>query len=683
MTSPQSLTRALAASDPNGWSLARGIRGALGCCVPLLAAQWFGNPALSWAALIGFWVALVDPGWPPRSRLFTIGAFTVGSAVGCFVAVLLRPYVWPSGAFALVWCFAAILMRVWGDAAGSTGNLMAIATLIVLGADQPASVSAAAEMAAFTLGGGMWGLLLAFGTGHRRPEAPLRNALAAVFRAEAAFVRDLARAGPPKQHRGAVREAIENARLLLVSARGRWFGSNASAQRFTLLLSDAEGALRTLLALREALNETASAAAPEQALNAMADRMDATAAALSDGQPVRAVAVPAAAGDDVVAATLRAATGWIDAAQGHLAGSLPQAVPADDSGAVRPNGRLRQLGDNFTTESLSLRHAARFALTGAALTMLTKGLRLEMGYWITITAVIILQAYPSATWQRAIQRVGGTLLGGLIAAGAAYVLHGPAPIVVVVIPLSLLSMAFRGVSYTLYIVCISPLFILITELVNRGGVLSPELGGLRILDNLVGAAIGMLATFVLWPSWEANFLHRRLAEDVRGSGRFLLAAIDAWLGTSTMREADGARRQAGLAGNNAEASLRRALEEPRRYPPDQIAAALAITAAARRLAGGAALIMQSPPVPEAAARIAGMRPNLKATAEDAADAIEHGRAPSGGQVAATAGHSWIEGVLYGASRQLSVMTEAAGRLAVREPLLPRRTILTNDDFHRG
>jgi hypothetical protein len=196
MTAPQSLMRALAAFDPNGWSLARGSRGALGCCLPLLAAQWYANPALSWAALIGFWVALVDPGWPPRSRLRTIGAFTVGSAFGCFIAVLLRPYVWPSGAFALVWCFGAILTRVWGDTAGTTGNLTALATLIVLGADQPSSVAAATEMAEFTIGGGLWGLLLAFAIGQRRPEAPLRDALAAVFRAEAAVVRDLAHAGP-------------------------------------------------------------------------------------------------------------------------------------------------------------------------------------------------------------------------------------------------------------------------------------------------------------------------------------------------------------------------------------------------------------------------------------------------------------------------------------------------------
>ena len=563
-----------------------------------------------------------------------------------------------------MWCFAAILTRVWGDTAGSAGNLTALATLIVLGADQPSSTAAAAEMAASTVGGGLWGLLLAFGIGRRRPEAPLRTAIAAVFKAEAAFARDLACAGPPQQRRGAVREAIENARLLLVAARGRGFGANTSAQRFTLLLSDAEGALRALLALHEALDDAEPAKPPQAALNLLAERMNAVAVALTENQHRPVIAAPSTLADEVTAAALRTATGWIDAAERHMTGSAEQAAPTGDQGAAQPDHWLRKLRDNLTTGSLSLRHAARFALIAAALTMLTKGLRLEMGYWITITAVIILQAYPSATWQRAIQRVGGTLLGGLIAAGAAFVLHGPAAIVIVVIPLSLLSMAFRGVSYTLYIVCITPLFILITELINRDGVLSPALGGLRMLDNVVGAAFGMLATFVLWPSWEVHFLRHHLAEDLRGNARFLLKALDAWLGTATTREADDARRQAGLAGNNAEASLRRALEEPRRYPPDQIAAAMAITAAARRLAGIAALIMQSPPVPEAMARVADMHANLQAKFDDAADAIEHGRSPAASHVTAPPGHSWIEGSLHGALRQLSVVIEAARSLAV-------------------
>jgi hypothetical protein len=97
---------------------------------------------------------------------------------------------------------------------------------------------------------------------------------------------------------------------------------------------------------------------------------------------------------------------------------------------------------------------------------------------------------------------------------------------------------------------------------------------------------------------------------------------------------------------------------------------MAITAAARRLAGIAALIMQSPPVPEAMARIADMRPDLHAKFEDAADAIEHGRSLAASYVTAPPGHSWIEGSLLGALRQLSVATEAARSLAASEALSP-------------
>jgi hypothetical protein len=50
MTAVRSFMRALVTFDPNCWSLPAEVRRALGFCVPLLAAQWFGEPELSWAA---------------------------------------------------------------------------------------------------------------------------------------------------------------------------------------------------------------------------------------------------------------------------------------------------------------------------------------------------------------------------------------------------------------------------------------------------------------------------------------------------------------------------------------------------------------------------------------------------------------------------------------------------------
>ncbi len=631
--------RALASIDRGGWSLARGLRAGLGCSVPLLLAEWLREPALSWAALIGFWVALVDPGWPPRTRVRAILFFIAGTASGCFLAVLARPHLLMSATFALLWCFAAILTRVWGDAAGSAGNLLALAVLIVLGLGGPSSLHAAIEIAAFTLAGGLWGMALAFAIGRGPPDAPLRAALAAVFRAEAAFVRDMI-APPPRLRPGAVREAIERARAML-DRPAQW-------PRFALMLGDAERALSALLALRELRESQPADEVPLELLAAMAGRLDQIADAVQGrGVPApRPLALPEAG---AAARAFGDALAWMDAASEHLAGAggFAGAPAADDRSRY-----LDQLRNNLTLDSLSFRHAARFAVTGAALTLITNFLHLEMGYWITLTAVIILQAYPSATWQRAIQRVGGSIAGGLVAVGAAFILHGPAAMTLVIIPLSVLAMAFRSASYAIYILCITPLFILITELFDKGGVIAPSLGGLRVLDNLAGAALGLLATFVLWPSWESRYLRRRLANDISANGDFLIAALDAKMGRASDAAVEAARRRAGLAGNNAEASLRRALEEPRRHPADEIAASMTIAAAARRLAGIASVISQG-----AGPDLSERRERLRSRLDQLASSIAEAREPAATEAPLPA--------LVG--RQLAVLDEAARALATPQP----------------
>jgi uncharacterized membrane protein YccC len=677
--------RTLVAINLRGWSLVRGVRAGLGCGVPLLMAEGLGQPALSWAALIGFWVALVDPGGPPRTRFLAISFFTTGTAAGCFLAVLVRPHPWLSAGFALIWCFVAILTRVWGDAAGSAGNLLAIAVLIALGLGQPSSMNAAMDIAALTIGGGLLGMVLAFGIGRQQPDAQLAAALGSVFRAEAAFVRDMMGArrvedcGKPPSHprRGIVREAIETARAMLVATRRDRLDETAPRQRFVLMLGDADRVLRALLALRELLEGVPPEQVPEAWLSTAAARLDEIAAALLSGGAGSAVArrpaaalrpldLPAAGGAmGATADVLHQVITWIDAASEHFSSAVNGAEAAGTSVPDHPTGYIDSLYYNLTFESLSLRHAARFAVISACLTLINNELHLDRGYWITLTAVIILQAYPSATWQRAIQRVGGSILGGLIAVGAAFALHGPAEMTLVIIPLSVLAMAFRAVSYMIYILCITPLFILIAELFNNGGVLTPALGGLRIADNFAGAAVGLLATFTLWPSWERRYLRGHLAKDIRCNGNFLLAALDAWTGSLGEEQVDAARRLAGLAGNNAEASLRRALEEPRRYSAQEIGAAMTIMAAARRLAGIGSVIVQITRDAPAGPEFSRLRESLRLHLDEVVSAIEHTRQPAAMQAVApdASGRSLIGLELGRAWRQLMVLDDAVRILA--------------------
>ena len=672
--------RTLMPIDLGRWDARRGVSAALACCVPLLLAEWSGEPALSWASLIGFWVSLVDPGWPLRHRLLAIAGFVVATAIGCFVAVLLRPAPWASGAFALAWCIVAILTRVWGHASGSAGNLSALSVIIALGDDQPASLEAAAMIATVTVAGGLWGLGLALCIVRQRPDMPLRNALATVFRSEAAFLRDLvserAVAPPttptptPPSRRGAVRDAIEKARDTLVAARRERFGDGALLRRLALMLGDAEEVLRALLAMREMLEEAPEAALPQAALARLIDRLESLATALGSGSNAAAASFPSVPleASDGIAASLRHAISWTDAAARHLTGPTDTATPDRAIVADSRTDWLGQLRDNLTLDSLSMRHALRFGLTAAGLTMLTKNLQLDMGYWITLTALIVMQAYPSATWQRAVQRVAGTMVGGLIATIAVYVLQGPAAVLVVIAPLSLLAMAVQSASYALYIVCITPMFILITELFSNGGMLSPELGGVRMIDNVLGAAAGMLATFVLWPSWESRYLRRRLADDLRANGAFLLAALQGASGTITPQQADAARRRAGLAGNNAEASLRRALDEPRRRPVDEIASAMLVTAASRRLSGIAAAIMQSGQSGGGKHDQARRGLALQGQIEEVANAIAEARPPAVAthRPVTTSEANEIEQFVSRAERQLDIAAQAARSLSAKQ-----------------
>jgi uncharacterized membrane protein YccC len=621
----------LTAIDANGWSLGRGIRAGLGCCVPLVLAEMLGEPALAWAAFIGFWVALVDPRWPPRTRFLTIAFFVVGTAAGCFLAVLARPYLWLSAVFAFVWCGAAMLTRAWGEAAGSSGNLLALAVLIVLELGGGSGLEAATRIAGMTVVGGLWGLVLALALGRQRPDAPVRAALARVYRTEAAFVRGLlvaasnrnGEAAGGRQRRGVVRAAIEAARVVLVRARQGWLGPGWRGRRFTLMLADADRVLEPLLALRVLLDDgVAAGSEPTEMLDAMALRLDALADAVETARDRSLPEPPLVAADTAAAISgpLHQAAAWIEAASEHLEPST-QIGEAVDPGRA-DTGALGRLRDNLTFASLVFRHAIRFAVVGAALTLIVNGLHLDQGYWITLAAVIVMQAYPSATWQRAIQRVAGSIGGGAIAAGAALALRGPVEVTLLAMPLSVISMSFRSANYPLYILFMTPLFILITELFHNGGVLTLSLGGLRILDNMIGASLGVAASFVLWPSWERRSLRRRLADAVRCAGCFLQAAMAGRSDAADDARLEGARRNAGLAGNNAEASLQRAMDEPHRGQDHEIAAAMTVTAVARRLGDIAAVVAQRPAGADDRARVGTL---LHAELEAIASAIAAGR----------------------------------------------------------
>jgi uncharacterized membrane protein YccC len=90
---------------------------------------------------------------------------------------------------------------------------------------------------------------------------------------------------------------------------------------------------------------------------------------------------------------------------------------------------------------------------------------------------------------------------------------------------------------------------------------------------------------LLWPSWEPDRLAGELRAAIAAHGRYAATELSLLLGEADDEAVDAVRRAAGIASNNLEASLSRALLEPHGQGRALLEAAMAADAALRRMAG--------------------------------------------------------------------------------------------------
>ena len=99
--------------------------------------------------------------------------------------------------------------------------------------------------------------------------------------------------------------------------------------------------------------------------------------------------------------------------------------------------------------------------------------------------------------------------------------------------------------------------------------------------------MAVLGGLLLWPSWEPARVRDELRPRSAPMPPTPTASSATLLGEGRPRSVDAARRAAGLASNNLEATLSRALQEPRPRAARELQAAMVADAALRRIAGPA------------------------------------------------------------------------------------------------
>ncbi len=594
--------------DLRAINLAEGVRAALSVAVIVAINEWLGWPPLLQAALGAMFTCLCDSSGPIWRRLPGLLAFGVFGAALTVLFGWLREtplyVVIPLTALAI---FATAFARVWGQQAMQVGNLLTV--VLVLAVSRPFTPADDAILAACLWAGSLWATFLTLVLWRVRPFGPARLAVAQCYGELALLVADMRRLlaedsptpawdAHARAHRRAVREAIETARKAVIDTIRGPGKPGARAAQALIRLAAADQLFGALIALSDLLERERN---PEA--RAAGDRV------LRMLRPILVVLATSVRNDRLLAeqrfaltcsAMERAAAGSPALARiiqsliesVRTAATLSSETAARAVGLPQENGAalkamvLDPVRSNLTWSSATLRHSLRASLAAAPAQLLTLLLYHGYEYWLTITLVLTLQPYFALTWQRALERIGGTVLGGVIGAVIAMYCTTPIAMTGAIFPLALIAFSVRQVSFGAFITALTPIVVLLVELGRPG---SDEISVLayRAGYTLLGGILAVLCCLFLWPSWEPDRLRREVAAAIAAHRRYAVVAFARLLDAGPAEGLDQARRAAGVASNNLEASISRALAEPGRGQDQEmrLEAAMLIDATLRRMAG--------------------------------------------------------------------------------------------------
>jgi len=159
---------------------------------------------------------------------------------------------------------------------------------------------------------------------------------------------------------------------------------------------------------------------------------------------------------------------------------------------------------NMTMRSPGMRHAARLTVATTGAFLVERALRLPYGYWATMATLLVMHPSIRTTLSRAIERSGGTTIGAALAIAIGQFAHTSAAQSLAVFPLVCLTITLRKVNYGLFVIFLTPTFVLVANLALPADEVGYAFA--RFGNNVIGALLALIATYILWPNRNADDL---------------------------------------------------------------------------------------------------------------------------------------------------------------------------------
>jgi len=188
---------------------------------------------------------------------------------------------------------------------------------------------------------------------------------------------------------------------------------------------------------------------------------------------------------------------------------------------LKPKYLFSNLRVLFNFNTFTTRYALRSAIAATLALFVFKWFKIDHGYWLPFSLMIVIQPYFGATFKRAIDRVVGTVLGGLF---ASLLLHLPAGLHIKegILFLTFILMVYyvrRNYGIAVFVITLNLVLLFNLELAYNDKIMIT-----RAVCTIGGSFLAVVSGFVL-PTWDRKWLPSHLAAAIKCNYDYFVATF--------------------------------------------------------------------------------------------------------------------------------------------------------------
>ncbi|SKB34227.1 FUSC family protein [Daejeonella lutea] len=181
---------------------------------------------------------------------------------------------------------------------------------------------------------------------------------------------------------------------------------------------------------------------------------------------------------------------------------------------------IKLLKDNLTFKSSMFRHSIRVALMCLIGYLVSKLFPFgHHSYWILLTILVILKPAFSLTKQRNVQRLIGTLCGGVAGALILIFVKDQFTLFILLMVFMVGMFSFQRLNYVVSVLFMTPYTLILFSFLGENNI---SIAQERIIDTFIGSFIALAASFIILPNWEYRNLRNFMREALIANYHYLV-----------------------------------------------------------------------------------------------------------------------------------------------------------------